>query len=826
MITIYTYRLTDSVNTESVDSVVNSFTSFMNENSEHVFGSMNFRADTNRTSKNYKQSEWFNNDCKIAKREFKTARNTFLRDKNDAKRKVFVKTRTKYNRVKRLAKNKFKRSEGKVVSELAKSNPKKFWKSIKKRYKNKSPQSDTLSAQDFLDHFKEMYGGPDEQSQQTDQPDFGSNEDYELDSEISESEIKDAVFSQKNGKSCGLDNLCAEIFKTSYDIISPFLLKLFNRLFANGEYPKAWGEGIIVPIFKSGDTDDTQNYRGITLINVLGKIYSQVLLNRVSKWSEKHEKLSANQFGFQKGKSTVDCIFLLYSVISKVLNSGEKLYCCFIDYEKAFDRIDRSLLWHKLIFENVSSKFVRALKSMYDVVKACIRYNSTHSNFLNSYIGLKQGDPTSPLLFMFFINDLIENINADLENIFNLDELRLFMILYADDAVVFSKSKETLQSLLNDIELYCGTWGLKINTRKTKVMIFEKGRHTSCNLFLNNIELEVVQSFKYLGVHFFKNGNWFRTQKRLSQHASYALHNLFALFRQLDLPMSEKCKMFDILVGSILNYSSEVWGMHDAKDIEIIHTKFCRWVLNVKKSTNLSALYGELGRVPFIIQRKFNMIKYWAKLMRSSDSFLPKKMYGILKDDVDSGNTYNGTNWASCIKSMLDNLGLSYVWLQQGEIDIPLSLIKQRIFDHYYQTWYTDINNSNRLITYARYKHEFNCENYLDFIANKKYKVAFTRFRLSSHDLQIERGRYENIARAERICKCWNMSKIENEYHFLLVCPLFAELRRKFFKPYFCHWPNINKFDSLMMSKSKQAILDVAKFIYNALKLRKVELNL
>lgn len=193
---------------------------------------------------------------------------------------------------------------------------------------------------------------------------------------------------------------------------------------------------------------------------------------------------------------------------------------------------------------------------------------------------------------------------------------------------------------------------------------------------------------------------------------------------------------------------------------------------------------------------------------------------------TDSGNSYNGTNWASCIKSMLDNLGLSYIWLQQGEIDIPLSLIKQRIFDHYYQTWYTDINNSNRLITYARYKHEFNCENYLDFIANNKYKVAFTRFRLSSHDLQIERGRYENIARNERICKCCNMSKIENEYHFLLVCPLYAELRRNFFKPYFCHWPNMNKFDNLMMSKSKQAILNVAKFIYNALELRKVELNL
>ena len=126
-----------------------------------------------------------------------------------------------------------------------------------------------------------------------------------------------------------MDNLCAEIFKNSFDIISPFLIILFNRLFANGEYPKAWGEGIIVPIFKSGNTDDTTNYRGITLINVLGKIYSQVLLTRLSKWSEKREKLSKNQFGFQKGKSTVDCMFILHSVISKVLKFRGKTILLF-----------------------------------------------------------------------------------------------------------------------------------------------------------------------------------------------------------------------------------------------------------------------------------------------------------------------------------------------------------------------------------------------------------------------------------------------------------------------------------------------------------------
>ena len=88
----------------------------------------------------------------------------------------------------------------------------------------------------------------------------------------------------------------------------------------------------------------------------------------------------------------------------------------------------------------------------------------------------------------------------------------------------------------------------------------------------------------------------------LIKHASYALHNLFSIFNQIELPDSHKCKLFDTLVGSILNYGSEVWGMHEAKDVETIHTKFCRRILNVKILTNLYGLYGELGRIPLKIQ--------------------------------------------------------------------------------------------------------------------------------------------------------------------------------------------------------------------------------
>ena len=291
------------------------------------------------------------------------------------------------------------------------------------------------------------------------QADF--NED--LDSNFTENELHKVNFSLKSNKSPGMVSITTEILKSSYNYTSQFLLIFYNRMFTSGEYPRAWGEGIISPIFKKVDANEACNYRGITLISILAKVYSQLLLNRLTKWSEKCEKISNNQFGFQKGKSVIDCVFILHSVISKVLNTGQKLYCIFIDYEKCFDKIDRSLLWQKLLTEQVSSKLVKAIKSMYTNVKSCVRYKSTYSRFFDSSIGLKQGDPSSPLLFMFFfVNDIIDNINTNLQNIFTINELKLFLILFADDQVLFATSPETLQSLLTDLENYCQLFGLKI----------------------------------------------------------------------------------------------------------------------------------------------------------------------------------------------------------------------------------------------------------------------------------------------------------------------------------------------------------------------------
>jgi hypothetical protein len=690
----------------------------------------------------------------------------------------------------------------------------------KKQYKKNNAKPNNLNLSDLFTHFKNLYGTDNLNNDLNDDDLYDVIHDDDLDQEINFQELKHAVFSQNNGKSSGIDTIFAEIYKHSFDIIAPFLLSLFNRLLSKGEYPTSWGTGIIVPIFKGGDIEDAQNYRGITLINIIAKIYSQIILNRLKKWSIKHEKIIDNQFGFQKDKSTIDCIFILHSLIAKTLSLKKKLYCAFLDYEKCFDKLDRSFLFQKLLQQNVSSKLVKAIQSMYSVVKTCVRFNANLSHVFDSNIGVKQGDPSSSLLFLFFINDIMSNINSNIDGIFTINELKLYILLFADDAVLFAHTPQALQSMLNDLQNYCDAWGLKVNTKKTKVMIFEKGRHTTHNFIYNNTVLDVVDSFKYLGIHLFKNGGWFRSQKRIAQHSQFALHNLFIVFNQLELTINDKNKLFDSLVGSVLNYGAEVWGYYDSKDVEIVHCKFLRKVIGVKKSTNLDGLYGETGRYPMKIKRKLILAKYWVKLSNADNNSIRKQIFFMLKQDADNNCTYGELNWAFQIKKILNEIGMSYLWDIENLTAVHLQSIKQRILDIYKQSWYAGINNSNRLSSYCIYKHEFCLEKYLNCISKNNYRLSLARFRLSSHDLAIEKGRHTNIDRNDRKCVHCNMNVIETEYHFLLVCPKHSDLRKRFFKPYFCRWPNLQKFESIMSSGSTKMINNLAKFVHFAFKSR------
>ena len=160
------------------------------------------------------------------------------------------------------------------------------------------------------------------------------------------------------------------------------------------------------------------------------------------------------------------CQSQLEGVVSKILNCGEKLYCSFVDYQKAFDFINEGLLWQKLVRDGCSSTMIKALQAMYQSVKACVRYKKCLLHFLTLIGGGGGvgGGPTSPVLFILFVNDLLMSTSVDEIAIVTVNQINLFMLLYCDNAVLFAKSPECLQNMLNKLFEYSCIWDIKVNT--------------------------------------------------------------------------------------------------------------------------------------------------------------------------------------------------------------------------------------------------------------------------------------------------------------------------------------------------------------------------
>jgi hypothetical protein len=162
------------------------------------------------------------------------------------------------------------------------------------------------------------------------------------------------------------------------------------------------------------------------------------------------------------------------------------------------------------------------------------------------------------------------------------------------------------------------------------------------------------------------------------------------------------------------------------------------------------------------------------------------------------------------------------MWDKQDRlsVSIPINLIVQRLKDQYYQCWHADINSNSKLTTYCLFKQVNVFENYLSVIKCNKFRIALTKFRCSNHMLEIETGRHKNIIRCERLCKLCKMNVVEDEYHFLLVCPVLRNIRIVCLKPFFTRWPTINKFSQLMSDTSTSNILRLSTYICKASELR------
>ncbi|MEW8547527.1 MAG: reverse transcriptase family protein, partial [Candidatus Thiodiazotropha sp.] len=426
---------------KSVNEAVYSFVDIINDAAEPLFK----RKVTETRSKIFKKtvfakSNWFDNECMERKNEYKEALLTFNISKSAENRKILCDKKKLYKDTIRRKKRLYKYDEMKKIELLKGKRPKDFWKLFSKA---KSNSGKGISVNEFFAYFKNLVNEinvvrNDEAEYFCANNDFDMNDPIyeELDSVITPSEIEACIKSLKHGKACGADNLLNEYFLEAGDILLSHLTELFNLLLDTGCFPESWADGIIIPLFKKGNVDDVSNYRGITLVSCLSKLFTAVLNHRIMAWCDKNSKISDAQFGFRKGFSTVDAIFTLHSLIENMINSNKRLYCAFVDMKKAFDSVYRNALWLKLFKLGINGKMLRMMRSMYDTVKCCVRHCSAYSDFFEVGVGLKQGETMSPILFSLFVEDLELYLQSKPDSGITINDINLVLLFFADDMAI------------------------------------------------------------------------------------------------------------------------------------------------------------------------------------------------------------------------------------------------------------------------------------------------------------------------------------------------------------------------------------------------------
>ncbi len=250
----------------------------------------------------------------------------------------------------------------------------------------------------------------------------------------------------------------------------------------------------------------------------------------------------------------------------------------------------------------------------------------------------------------------------------------------------------------------------------------------------------------------------------------------------------------------------------------------CKALLHVKTSTCNMAVYGELGRYPLYINIYLRIVKFWSKIV-NSDNIIITYLYNSLCHSCNRGVN----NWAMNVKRLLDRYGYSFIWNNPENVEWKNfhMQFKQRVIDEFTQSWNATLINSGSLCTYSLFKCSIGYETYLDKLSCK-LKTAVTRLRMSSHELRIETGRYGNnrIERNQRHCTLCNLLDLEDEYHFILICPRYHDLRQLYIKQYYRVRPSMFKFIQLMQCQQYSVMHRLGKFIYHASLIRQAAVTI
>ena len=483
-------------------------------------------------------------------------------------------------------------------------------------------------------------------------------------------EIENAITRLKNGKAPGPDGIPPEALRADVTTSANILYRLLGLVWDKEELPRDWREGYLVKLPKKGNLQECKNYRGIMLLSIPGKIMSRIILDRLKGAIDQH--LREEQAGFRKGRSCADQIATLRIIVEQSVEWNSSLYVNFVDYEKAFDSLDRETLWKLMRHYGIPEKFVTMIQKMYEGMNCRVMMQGQLTESFTVKTGVRQGCLLSPFLFLLAMDWIMKTTNSGHRNGIQWTLTRQLEDLdFADDVALLSHSHKQMQTKMDRLSIVSNSTGLHIHSGKTKVLRINA---TDAPISLQGSPVEDVESFTYLGSVINKQGGVDEDIKIRIQKARAAFIMLRNIWRSRDLKMDTKLRIFQTNVKSILLYGAETWRLTQSakRKLQSFSNGCLRRILGLKwydfvSNENLLERTGERRVEIDVKQRRWRWIGHI--LRRPKDSIAR-----IALNWNPQGKRKRGrpkATWRKEVEADVKRLGKSWSQLEKVAQDRP-----------------------------------------------------------------------------------------------------------------------------------------------------------
>ena len=407
--------------------------------------------------------------------------------------------------------------------------------------------------------------------------------------------VEEIERAMKTNKSPGNDCIPAEFIKVCKCILSRTIATVFNYMIEQKDFPDAWSGGICSALFKSGKRNIVDNFRGITILPIMEKVFEAVVYRRLAFVNEAFAAHDRYNNAFSEGNRTSDNLFVLTGLVEKQLTINKCLYVCYIDFSKAFDMVNRTILFYKLISSGWRGRVIDTFRSLYSKTNFQVKRNGRLSQAVPNNLGVNQGGISSGLMFCKYMSDLSTYLSAEVG--IAISNKIIAHILWGDDLILFSDTPTGLQKQLNGLLKFCSNNKFIVHELKTKSMCF--GTDENLNVFFNGKPIKQVNQYKYLGVivrsinkvgqDMYSNNYRFISDK--SRRAVFSMKWKLKFIQSL--PPSILFDMFDTIIRPILTYGSDVWGLSKTGTdvLDKVFLNFARCTLSVKATTCNTIVY-------------------------------------------------------------------------------------------------------------------------------------------------------------------------------------------------------------------------------------------